>query len=131
MKINGDSEIVKKLKLGLMILFFIFLTVVVLQNREFLLETESAMYVNVGFYDFEVPETPMYLYFIAFFVCGFILASFFAMVKHVRVKKDYEDKIAELKMQIEGPPMEEGSHEINKTEDEPIITVDPKQTTMR
>jgi len=94
----------KYIKFGIVIIIILFLVIVVMQNKDFLIDQTNGLDINLFFTQYEVPNQPMYAYFLGCFLCGFLLASYFTMVKHFRARriiKDRDSQIESLRKSLE------------------------------
>jgi len=85
-------------------IIILFLVIVVMQNKEFLIDQTNGLDINLFFTRYDIPAQPMYAYFLGCFLCGFLMASYFTMVKHFRARriiKDRESQIESLRKNLE------------------------------
>jgi len=109
---------IRRIKMVLLGLVIIFLAVVVFQNQDFLVKQNNGMYINLGFKEIVIDETPMYVYFAVCFIIGFLCASYYTVGKHFQMRKqakNYEEIIDNLNQELESK---------NKQAEEPEIKND-------
>ena len=76
----------KKVKIALWIIVFVFIGLIIYQNREFFMD-ESRLVLNLGFFYYETPHLANAIFFVAFFLFGILLSYFFSLFKHFRDTK--------------------------------------------
>jgi len=94
----------KNIKFGIVLIIMLFLVIVVMQNKHFLIDQTNGLNINLFFTHYEIPDQPMYAYFLGCFLCGFLFASYFIVVKHFRARriiKDRDSQIETLRKSLE------------------------------
>jgi len=85
-------------------IIMLFLVIVVMQNKEFLIDQTNGLDINLFFTRYDIPAQPMYAYFLGCFLWGFLIASYFTVVKHFRARriiKDRDSQIESLRKSLE------------------------------
>jgi uncharacterized integral membrane protein len=113
----------KNIKFGIVMIIILFLVIVVMQNKEFLIDQTNGLDINLFFTQYDIPAQPMYAYFLGCFICGFLFASYFTVVKHFRARriiKDREGQIESLRKSLES---EKNEPTIDVTEAAPSVAI--------
>jgi uncharacterized integral membrane protein len=95
---------IKKIKLAIVLIILLFLAIVVIQNKAFIIEQPIGLDIDLFFAQYIVPEQPMYVYFLGCFVFGFLFGSYFTVVKHFRSRriiKERDKQIETLRNSLE------------------------------
>ncbi|MCJ8500504.1 lipopolysaccharide assembly protein LapA domain-containing protein [Desulfatitalea alkaliphila] len=83
----------KKVKLVFWIVILALLGLIVYQNRDVLLTAEQPLSINLGFGSYQTPALPFVIYFLFFFVLGWLIAFLFGFVERIKTGK----KVKKLK----------------------------------
>lgn len=76
-----------------------FILLVFYQNQAFFMARQS-LRINLFFYQYQTPEVPGVVFFLAFFLVGLLFAYFFGLAERFRLKKT----IKRLSTEIESQP---------------------------
>jgi len=94
----------KKIKLAISMIIILLLASVVMQNQNFLFNQSSSLHIDLVIAEYTISDQPMYVYFVGCFICGFLLASYFALGKYIRMRriiKERDTQIETLRESIE------------------------------
>jgi len=94
----------KKIKIGISLIIVSLLVIVVTQNKAFIIDQTNGLDIDLFFTHYVIPAQPMYAYFVGCFICGFLFASYFTVVKHFRARriiKDRDNQIETLRKSLE------------------------------
>lgn len=110
----------KKINFLIGLIVFLFIGIVLFQNRQFFLSTES-LSVNLGFFQYRSPDAPVGLLFCISFFVGIIIAYFFSLTARFNAQKTIKNLTAALDSQREklkspedhDPKRDDGSNQKN------------------
>lgn len=83
----------KKVKLVFWIIILALLGLIVYQNREVLVTAQQPLFINLGFGSYQTPALPFVIYFLFFFVLGWLIAFLFGLMDRFKTGK----KVKKLK----------------------------------
>lgn len=91
----------KKVKLALWIIFVGFLAIVFFSNKDYFL-AKQGIQVNLLFTEpFQIKELPNAIYFLIFFLAGFLIAYFISLSERFKSKKTIKNLNAAATSQLE------------------------------
>ena len=92
----------KSIKLLLAIIALLFVVVVAVQNRP-VLTHEASFHLNLYFKSYQTPPIQISIYFMGFFLIGFLLSYFHALTERFRARnaaKIHLEKISKLEEEV-------------------------------
>ena len=73
---NAGEKKMKNLKIAFWIILFAFIGLILFQNREFYMSQHS-LGIDLMFFNYQTPEVPNAVLFLAFFFAGLLISYFF------------------------------------------------------
>jgi len=113
----------KNIKFGIVMIIILFLVIVVMQNKEFLIDQTNGLDINLFFAHYNIPDQPMYAYFLGSFICGFLLASYFIVVKHFRARRIIKDRDSQIESLRKSLESDRNEPTIDVTEITPSVAI--------
>ena len=91
----------KKVKIALWIIFFGFLVIIFFSNKDYFL-AKQGIQINLFFTEpFQIQELPNAVYFLVFFLAGFLIAYFISLSERFKSKKTIKNLNAAATSQLE------------------------------
>lgn len=92
----------KKVKIFLWIIFLGFIAIVFLSNKNYFFYTKKSMQILVPFAEpYQFQEMPNAIYFLVFFLTGFLIAYFISLSERFKSKKTIKNLNAAATSQLE------------------------------
>jgi uncharacterized integral membrane protein len=91
----------KKVKIVLWIIFIGFIAIIFFSNKNYFLIKQSLQIKLLFTEPYEIKEMPNAVYFLVFFVLGFLIAYFFSLSERFRSKKTIKNLNAAATSQLE------------------------------
>ena len=76
----------KNVKIAFWVILFAFIGLVLFQNRDFYMSQHS-LGIDLMFFQYQTPEVPNAILFLAFFFAGLIIAYFFSLLERFNSRK--------------------------------------------
>ena len=76
----------KNLKIAFWIILFAFIGLILFQNREFYMSQHS-LGIDLMFFNYQTPEVPNAVLFLAFFFAGLLISYFFSLLERFNSRK--------------------------------------------
>jgi len=91
----------KRVKIALWIIFFGFLVIIFFSNKDYFL-AKQGIQINLFFTEpFQIQELPNAVYFLVFFLAGFLIAYFISLSERFKSKKTIKNLNAAATSQLE------------------------------
>lgn len=117
-----------KMRIAYWVLLAGFIALIIFQNGTFF-EAEQSLRLNLGFYKYETPKLPSFIFFVAFFLFGILVTYFSSLFKHFKDAKTIKLlKAKELSLVETVASLEARLQDQNKTGpelSEPSVFVSP------